>query len=97
MKEYLPAGSVVRLAGAERNLIIVGIIQASEDDPDTVHDYLGFPYPQGYMGPNNNYLFDETDIEEVVFRGYEDEDHEKLMQFVDLAQSLIAENSASHA
>jgi hypothetical protein len=63
----------------------------ADDDPHTLHDYLGFPYPQGYMGPENNYLFDEPSIEEVLFRGYEDEDHHKLMEFIDLAQALLAE------
>lgn len=74
MNEYLPIGSVVKLKEVEKRLVIMGIIQTEEGKVDKFYDYMGVPYPEGSLGPGLSFLFDEDKIEEVVFRGYEDEE-----------------------
>lgn len=88
---YLPVGSVVKLNGIEKRFVIAGVLQMEEDGDGTMHDYLGHPYPEGYLGPGLNFLFDEADIEDIVFRGYEDEEREGFLQFVDLMLAAQAE------
>ncbi len=82
MKELLPVGSIILLEGASKKTVIMGILQKNEEQPDTVYDYLGVPYPEGYMGPGSSYLFQHEHIAEVIARGYEDEDRDKMMALV---------------
>lgn len=82
MKELLPVGSIVLLEGASKKSVIMGILQKNEEQPDTVYDYLGVPYPEGYMGPGSSYLFQHEHIAEVIAKGYEDEDRKKMMDLV---------------
>ena len=82
-KEYLPIGTVVRLIGGQKRIMIFGIIQVMEEDPmpekNGEYDYIGVPYPEGNMGQNFQYLFNHKDIEQVYFRGYEDFERENFM------------------
>ena len=84
--QLLPIGSIIRLKGAERNLMIYGVMQTQDDPEDPREfDYVGVIYPEGHIGQQMQFLFDHQDIEEIVFRGYEDEERtaflEKLQSF----------------
>lgn len=79
MKELLPIGSIVRMEGGEKRLMIYGIYQ-SEEDSDTEYDYIGVLYPEGNIGEDLHYLFQHEDIEEIYFRGYEDEEREDFLK-----------------
>ena len=39
----LPIGSVVKVKGVERKLMIYGILQRSPEAPDKIFDYVGAP------------------------------------------------------
>ena len=67
--KLLPIGSVVTLEGAEKKLMIVGESLVQEDD-DTIYDYIGVPFPEGYIDSENLFLFMAKDIEIVNFVGY---------------------------
>ena len=67
--KLLPIGSVVTLEGAEKKLMIVGESLVQEDD-DTIYDYIGVPFPEGYIDSENMFLFMAKDIEIVNFVGY---------------------------
>ena len=68
-KELLPIGSVVALHGATRKLLIIGTV-VHEQQTDTTYDYIGEPYPEGYMGADNVYVFQHEDINDIIFQGY---------------------------
>lgn len=78
LKKLLPIGSVVRLKDAQKNIMIIGILQVdsgrTDGEADRTFDYLAVLYPEGYIGPEFQYMFDHKDIEEVVFKGYCDEE-----------------------
>ena len=97
MKELLPVGSVVLLQGATKKTIIAGILQMKEDDPTQVYDYLGFPYPEGFMGQGSSYLFHHEDINDVVFRGYDNPERAGFLEFMETvyqgAQEAIAQQA----
>lgn len=86
MKELLPIGSVVLLKNAKKRLMIIGILTAKRQD-EKLYDYLGVVYPEGFMGADNNFLFDHEDIEEVVFTGYSDEERDLFMKAMKIAYS----------
>lgn len=87
MKELLPVGSIVRLKNAARKAAIMGYMQqaASKDSPDDqprVYDYMAVPYPEGYLGKGTIFLFNEENIEEVCFHGYESRESKGYMSLV---------------
>lgn len=98
MNELLPVGSIVLLEGGTKKTVIMGILQMNEENPGQVYDYLGVPYPEGYMGQGSSYLFKHENIAEVIWRGYEDEDRAKMMNFLEKmvkqADAAVNENMA---
>lgn len=97
MEEFLPVGSVVRLKGGTRKTIIMGYLQFDEKEREKVYDYMGVPFPTGYMGMGSVFLFDEDSIEEVYFRGYEDASTAQLLsavsQMLETAEQVIQEEN----
>lgn len=71
LNNMLPLGSVITLDGASKKLMIVGVMLQNEED-HKVYDYLGLPYPEGYVDDETLFLFMEKDIKEVHFVGYMD-------------------------
>lgn len=94
MDNFLPVGSVVLLKGGKKRTVIMGILQYNVEKKDKVYDYLGVPYPHGYMGEGTSFLFNHSDIEEVVFRGYEDEERDRMLEMLEtLRQGIDQVNS----
>lgn len=87
MEKLLPVGSVVLLKDATKKLMIIGILQVNPTD-DKVYDYLGVPYPEGFVGKDNNFLFNHEDVNDVIFEGYNNPERETFMQ----AMEYIYEN-----
>lgn len=67
MKDLFPIGTVVKLNEAEKDLMIIGILQRSERGN---FDYLGVLYPEGYLDTEHVYLFNHEDIASIEFIGY---------------------------
>ena len=81
VNELLPIGSIVLLEGAEKKLMIFGVGQTQlEENKD--FDYIGVVYPEGNMGEGSQFLFNHSDIEEIVFRGYEDEERDNFLEML---------------
>lgn len=91
MKELLPAGSVVLLKNATKKLMIIGILQVKAETK--LYDYLAVPYPEGYLGDGKNFLFNHEDIQEVIFRGYSEQERDAFMQ---LMSGLYDEAKSMH-
>ena len=69
MKDLLPVGSIVLLKDATKKLMIIGILQVNQKEKK-MYDYLGVPYPEGFISTDKNFLFDHEDINDVIFYGY---------------------------
>ncbi|MDO5138650.1 MAG: DUF4176 domain-containing protein [Oscillospiraceae bacterium] len=86
MKELIPAGSVVLLKNAVKRLMIIGVLQQKKTELiegiPAVYDYIGVPYPEGYIGADSAFLFNREDIEEIVFTGYDDEEREGFLEIL---------------
>lgn len=84
MKTLVPAGSIVRLKNAAKRLMVIGVLQQKRSEEvegiPVVYDYIGVPYPEGYIGPDSAFLFNHEDIEETVFSGYEDEERKGFIE-----------------
>lgn len=80
MKVFLPMGSIVRLKGSNKKLMIIGR-QQKRTDTNKIFDYLAIFYPIGTID-NNVILFNEEDIDELVFRGYCDIEEQEFVKFL---------------
>lgn len=80
INELLPIGSVVLLKEGEKRLMIVGVMQSDADGNGETYDYLGVLYPEGHIGDQFQYLFNNNDIEKIFFRGFEDEERTEFLR-----------------
>lgn len=64
------------LKGGKKHLMIYGVKQMRNKEDRTEYDYIGVVYPEGNMGEGTQFLFNHDQIEEISFRGYEDEERE---------------------
>ena len=61
-------GTVVRLEGAERDIMIIGY--GGKDADGGVHDYIGVPHPFGLISADALMAFDAAQVAGVQFFGY---------------------------
>ena len=99
--ELLPVGSVVLLKDALKKLIVIGLmpIKHLETGEDIAYDYVGLPYPEGYIGTESAMLFKHENIEEIVFTGYSNDERitfvETIQKIVDQADDTVKNQSNS--
>ncbi len=82
-ENLLPIGSVVLLKDGTKKLMVTGIKPVSEDNPDTVFDYIGVVYPEGYLSNEYNFLFNHDDINDIVFIGYDNPERQSFIEFLE--------------
>lgn len=98
IEELLPVGSVVLLQKAQKKMVIMGImpVKHSGEGNDIAYEYMGVPYPEGYMGGDTALLFNHEDIKDVYFTGYVNEERDsfiKIMQgIVDRTEEIVSES-----
>ncbi|AOM12120.1 DUF4176 domain-containing protein [Bacillus sp. S70] len=80
--QLIPIGSIVILKEGTKKLMIFGRKQQVETDEIRKFDYMGCPYPEGYINPDFTYLFNHDDIQEVVSTGYEDQEERTFQENV---------------
>ena len=89
--QFLPVGSVVSLEGAQKKLLIIGSAVERENDKN-IYDYIGVPYPEGYVDSETMFLFMANDIKEIHFIGYVNAEAQLFMQkYADLLKSVDAQ------
>ena len=79
-EKYLPIGTVVILKGATKRIMITGFASMSPETGETIFDYSGCVYPEGFMNYNEVCVFDHDQIDKVFFKGFEDEEETKFKQ-----------------
>ena len=83
--KLLPVGSVVYLVEGQVPLVIVGLGQLAtleEGDEPKFFDYGGVTYPEG-LDEDGAYYFNQENISEVVFKGYESDQHDRYIKAVE--------------
>ena len=67
----LPLGSIVVLKNGYKKLMIIGRKQLQGEE-ERLWDYLGVLYPEGHIGSQYTFLFNNSDIDQIIFKGYSD-------------------------
>ncbi len=83
----LPIGTVVKIKGIKKPIMIFGMLQRIGGEQVRVVDYIGVPYPEGNIGSYAQIGFMKKDIVEVLYEGYRTDELEKW-------EKLFAENSS---
>lgn len=77
-RQLLPIGSVVLLKGGRKKVMIYGVKQTDKSS-GIEYDYISVLYPEGNMGEAGQFLFNHSDIDEIYFRGCEDEERDRFI------------------
>jgi len=84
----LPIGSVVLLKDSTKRVMITGVVQEGVTaEGKKLYDYVGCVYPEGYMGADENFLFNTDQIDRLYFLGYQDDEG---LAFKERADELMA-------
>ena len=82
MIDFLPLGSVVKVKDSDKRLLIIGRgMKLYQDGSETIYDYGAVPYPEGIIGDQECFI-NHSDIVEIVFKGYEDQDNEEYVKIL---------------
>lgn len=92
MKQLLSIGTIVRIKkmAVGMNMMIVGYYPI-EGKTETLFEYSGILYPQGFIGERSVLLFYADDIEEIIFDGYSDDEGKEYREGLPLLLQMIAE------
>ena len=82
IKDLLPVGSVIRLKKGKKCLVVIGIKQTDISTGET-HDYLTLPYPEGYISKDAMFYVEHDKIDEVIFKGYSNEERDQFLENVE--------------
>lgn len=83
-KDWLPIGSVVRLDGGERLVMIAGymVLQAGSEQ---LWDYIGYLYPEGNQH-EEAVFFQREIVDEIYQLGFIDADGLRALEQLDLVE-----------
>jgi len=75
--DFLPIGTVVLLKKSTKPVMIYGRKQLNSSTNE-IFDYVACLYPEGNISSNYNIFFNHSQIEEVLFYGYDTPEERKL-------------------
>ena len=75
--KFLPIGTICKINGLDKKIMITGFYAISYEAGIKVYDYIGYEYPEGFLS-NKIHMFNHSEILDVIYLGYENEEHEKL-------------------
>lgn len=78
-KDLLPIGTVVMVGFVDQAVMIYGRKQ-QQADKDKIWDYVACPYPQGHLSDETNIFFNNEQIKQIIFKGFESEGEITLRQ-----------------
>lgn len=95
-EKTLPIGSVVILENATKRIMILGYCQYKQGEMKKIYDYVGCPYPEGFINSNKMVLFDHSQIKHIYALGFQNEEQfifrEKLKLALKKNEESLKEN-----
>ena len=90
----LPIGTVVKTRSAEKTLMITGLLQ--KDSHGKLYDYSAVLYPEGFVDARLCILFQHSEIEEVLHKGLESDEHKALVMVFSAMAAAQQENASDN-
>ncbi len=85
IEELLPIGTIVKLKGSKKRVMIHGIMVQIDN---MVYEYAAVLYPEGFLGTGSQIAFQSEDIEKVYFVGFIDAERQQF-----IAEQVIVRDS----
>ena len=92
MKKLLPIGTVVSLIDGNKKLMITGYSSKNPENGQ-IYDYNACIFPEGIMEDVYS-LFNQSDIEEIFYKGLENEEQEAFFEKMD---SMLTPGTSGNA
>lgn len=73
-ERVLPIGSIVRLKGGNKRLMILGYCKKGVANQEEIFDYAGCTYPEGFLSADQTIIFNHDMIERIYALGYQNEE-----------------------
>jgi len=78
MKRLLPIGTVLKLnPESDEKVMIVGRLVKEGTEGDKMWDYCGYMVPHGISSEEKLAFFDQEQVKQLLFIGFQDEDELK--------------------
>ena len=77
-ERFLPIGTVVRLKGGTKRVMIIGFCAMAKEKEGKIFDYTGCIYPEGLLSSDQTAMFDHSQIEQVYFKGFVDDEEKEF-------------------
>lgn len=74
LEQVLPVGTIVLLKGAVKRLMVLGYQYSPTGSREKVYDYIGCTYPEGFIGADQMFMFDHSEIEHIFALGLQNEE-----------------------
>lgn len=93
--KILPIGTVCKLTGGKKRVMITGYFVKNKDDSSKFYDYSGCGFPEGVISTKVNLVFNHNQIEVIEKMGYEDEKSIEFSEKLSKAKQQLLEQSKS--
>lgn len=93
----LPLGTIVRTKGNVKKLLIIGRalkVKIDSKEEQEYFDYSAVTYPEGMVGDRCLYI-NHGDIDEIIYRGFEDEENARMVNMIKKAVATYEHDSYS--
>ncbi len=79
-EKYLPIGTVVKLEGGIKRVMITGYCFKTENDSENLWDYIGCLYPEGILVASQLACFNHSQIEKIYYKGLENDEEKEFVE-----------------
>ncbi len=79
-EKYLPLGTVCLLKGGQKFIMVTGYLGVNPNENNEVYDYMGVIFPMGIISTDINFMFNHSQIEKVVFKGFENDESKEFIE-----------------
>jgi len=92
-EKFLPVGSVVLLKNGTHKVMVTGFCTTISVDNSKVYDYIGCLFPEGMIALDKTLAFNHSDIKEIYFKGFYNEESEKFhAQIINFEKNYVDSN-----
>ncbi|MBR1936475.1 MAG: DUF4176 domain-containing protein [Bacilli bacterium] len=101
MKEkFLPIGTVVLLKNGKKKVMINSYLIITNSNDSKIFEYGGCLYPEGVLDSKLSIGFNHSDIETIVFNGFENEEYKQVNELLlknenDIRNKLLQEKKTN--
>ncbi|MFA9379362.1 MAG: DUF4176 domain-containing protein [Lachnotalea sp.] len=90
-KRFLPLGTIVIMKGSVKKAMLIarGALTLVEGK-QKYYDYGACTYPEGVLG-DSIFYFNHEDIQSVIYKGYVDEDDERMIKNLEESVAQLSE------